>query len=94
MGRLAGAVGALQAPRDDGISVKILTGVNERVATHACASVGIDPASLLLGSDLDKIDDRALEQVAAIILLEWSVRVLHNGILEGPRRSEPSPNTC
>ncbi len=141
---LADAAGALQALRDDGVAVKVLTGDNERVAKHVCASVGIDPASILLGSDLDKIDDRALEHVAestaifarvspaqkdriiralkqsghvvgflgdgvndapslrtadvgisvmnaadiakdaaAIILLERSLRVLHNGILEG-----------
>ncbi len=61
---LADAAVALQELANDGVQVKVLTGDNERVARHVCQGVGLDSSSVLLGSDLEKIDDRALEHVA------------------------------
>ncbi len=135
---------ALQALKSDGVQVKILTGDNELVTRHVCQQVGLDTSRMVLGSELDKMNDDALaaivEQVhvfarvapaqknriilalksrkhvvgymgdgindapslhtadvgisvstgvdvakdaAAIILLEMSLQVLHDGILEG-----------
>ncbi|HLI51306.1 MAG TPA: HAD-IC family P-type ATPase, partial [Thermomicrobiaceae bacterium] len=54
-------VGAL---KDDGVAIKVLTGDNELVARYVCESVGLDGHSIVLGSDLDRIDNRALEQIA------------------------------
>ena len=60
---LADAADALRALADDGVRVKVLTGDNELVARHVCSGVGIDPSRMLLGSDLERIDDRELEHV-------------------------------
>lgn len=134
----------LQALKADGVQVKILTGDNELVTRHVCEKVGLDASRIVLGSELDKMNDDALAQVveqvnvfariapaqknriilalksrkhvvgymgdgindapslhtadvgisvstgvdvakdaASIILLEKSLQVLHNGILEG-----------
>ncbi len=54
-------VGAtLEALRQDGIEVKILTGDNEAVARHVCRQVGMESEPLLLGSELDQLSDSAL----------------------------------
>ncbi len=134
----------LQALKNDGVQVKILTGDNELVTRHVCEQVGIEGSRIVLGSELEKMTDPALAQVveevhvfarlspaqknriilalksrkhvvgymgdgindapslhaadvgisvstavdvakdaADIILLEQSLQVLHNGILEG-----------
>lgn len=54
-------VRALQA---DGVAIKVLTGDNELVAKHVCESVGLDSASIVLGDDLERIDNHALEHIA------------------------------
>jgi Mg2+-importing ATPase len=138
------AAQVLQALKNDGVQVKILTGDNELVTRHVCEQVGLDASRMVLGSELDQMSDEALasvvEQVqvfarvsprqknrimlalksrkhvvgymgdgindapslhtadvgisvstgvdvakdaAAIILLEKSLQVLHDGILEG-----------
>lgn len=134
----------LQALRNDGVQVKILTGDNELVTRHVCEQVGIESSRIVLGSELEQMTDPALAQVtgevhvfarvspaqknriilalgsrkhvvgymgdgindapslhaadvgisvstgvdvakdvADIILLEQSLQVLHNGIIEG-----------
>ena len=134
----------LQALKNDGVQVKILTGDNELVTRHVCQEVGLDSSRVVLGSELDQMSDDALAKVAeqvhvfarvsprqknriilalksrkhvvgymgdgindapslhtadvgisvstgvdvakdaaSIILLEKSLQVLHNGILEG-----------
>ncbi len=134
----------LQALKNDGVQVKIVTGDNELVTHHVCEQVGLESTRIVLGSELEQMTDPALAQVveevnvfarvspaqknriilalksrrhvvgymgdgindapslhaadvgisvstgvdvakdaAAIILLEQSLQVLHNGILEG-----------
>ncbi len=134
----------LQALKNDGVQVKILTGDNELVTRHVCEQVGIERSRIVLGSEIEHMTDPALAQVteeahvfarvspaqknriilalksrkhvvgymgdgindapslhaadvgisvasgvdvakdaADIILLEQSLQVLHNGILEG-----------
>jgi P-type Mg2+ transporter len=51
----------LEALRQDGIEVKILTGDNEAVARHVCRQVGMEPEPLLLGSEIDGLSDTALQ---------------------------------
>ncbi len=138
------AAQVLQALKNDGVQVKILTGDNELVTRHVCEQVGLDGSRIVLGSELDQMTDEALSRVveqvhvfarvapaqknriilalkgrkhvvgymgdgindapslhtadvgisvstgvdvakdaAAIILLEKSLQVLHDGILEG-----------
>ncbi len=134
----------LQALKNDGVQVKIVTGDNELVTHHVCELVGLKSSRIVLGSELEHMTDPALAQVveevnvfarvspaqknriilalksrkhvvgymgdgindapslhaadvgisvstgvdvakdaADIILLEQSLQVLHNGILEG-----------
>ncbi len=52
----------INALRDDGIAVKIITGDNAQVARHVCGQVGIAVDEILEGADLDRLDDAALAQ--------------------------------
>ena len=51
---------AIKALRDYGVSVKVLTGDNEKVTTAICREVGLDTQHILLGSDVDNMSDKAL----------------------------------
>lgn len=51
---------AIKALLAYGVRTKILTGDNEKVTRCICKKVGICPDRLLLGGDLDKMDDRQL----------------------------------
>jgi Mg2+-importing ATPase len=48
----------------DGITVKILTGDNERVARHLCQTVRMDEQQIVTGEDIARIDDAALGHLA------------------------------
>ncbi len=50
--------------RRDGVAVKILTGDNEIVTRHICGQVGIDAGRIVLGRDLERMDQAALERAA------------------------------
>src|SRR5262249_26529408 len=54
------AAPALKALGDHGIAVKILTGDNDLVTRKICHDVGLPTDHLILGSDLQGIDDSAL----------------------------------
>lgn len=57
------AAHALKALRHDGVLVKILTGDSERVARHVCEQVGLEAGEIVLGDDLEKMSDTALEHI-------------------------------
>ena len=57
---------AIQALQNYGVSTKILTGDNEKVTKSVCGQVGLKADHLLLGSDIDKMDDSQLSQKAEI----------------------------
>lgn len=48
---------AIKALNQHGVQVKILTGDNDVVARKICKDVGIDTDQLLLGSEIDQLDD-------------------------------------
>ena len=50
--------------KQDGVTVKILTGDNELVARHVCRSIGFDEQEIVSGEDLARLDDAALGHVA------------------------------
>lgn len=58
------AKGALEALMAYGVQVKILTGDNQRVTQAICSQVGLPAERILLGSDLDDLDDQALGALA------------------------------
>lgn len=57
----AEAIAALAA---HGVTTKVLTGDNGKVALHVCRQVGIKADRVVLGSELDGMDDERLRQVA------------------------------
>lgn len=59
------AADAVRALREHGVQVKVLTGDNEVVTKKVCAMVGIEPGTIVLGSELEHMDDATLVQVAA-----------------------------
>ena len=61
---LPDALKTIQDLHEDGVDIKILTGDNDLVARHICTQVGLDPGEIVLGSDLEKISEAALAQVA------------------------------
>ena len=66
--------GAVAALHDIGIEIKILTGDNEKVTRYVCNQVGLEVNRILLGSEIEKIDDDALkkELEVAIVLAKLS----------------------
>ncbi|WP_368244049.1 magnesium-translocating P-type ATPase [Clostridium tertium] len=54
---------AIRALEDFGVNVKILTGDNDAVTFSVCKQVGIKVNNLLLGSDIEEMDDELLSEV-------------------------------
>lgn len=55
---------AIQALKEHGVGVKILTGDNDKVARCVCRQVGIPVDRILLGCDLDDMNDSELKKKA------------------------------
>ncbi|MCL1913049.1 MAG: magnesium-translocating P-type ATPase [Eubacteriaceae bacterium] len=55
---------AILALKEHGVQVKVLTGDNDKVAANVCSQVGISAQAILLGSDLEHMDDAELGQKA------------------------------
>jgi Mg2+-importing ATPase len=60
----AGAATAIAELAELGIAVRMITGDNRLAAAHAGAAVGLDSSQVLTGSDLDRLPDRQLAEVA------------------------------
>ena len=54
---------ALQALRDAGVDIKLLTGDDGRVARHVCRELDVTVTGTLTGADLTLLDDAALDAV-------------------------------
>jgi Mg2+-importing ATPase len=61
---LADASVALDALRRDGVVLKVLTGDNELVTRHVCEEVGLEGSTIVLGQDIERMDEGALARVA------------------------------
>jgi len=55
---------ALRALAENGVTVKVLTGDNERVTLKVCRDVGLPVQGVLLGPQLDSLDDARLGELA------------------------------
>ncbi|MBB4864201.1 Mg2+-importing ATPase [Pseudomonas nitritireducens] len=55
---------ALRALAASGVAVKVLTGDNERVSLKVCRDVELPVSGVLLGPELDELDDAALGELA------------------------------
>ena len=60
----ASAAGAVAALREHGVAVKVLTGDNDAVARSVCEQVGLRSRSVLLGPEIEGMDDAALREAA------------------------------
>ena len=58
------AAPALTALAAHGITVKLLTGDNDAVTRHVCRLVGLDAGQVLLGAQVEALDDAALQAAA------------------------------
>ncbi len=58
------AKAAIQALREYGVGVKVLTGDNEKVTCAICGQVGLDASHILLGSEVEEWDDERLGEEA------------------------------
>ncbi len=56
---VAATIAALRA---HGIGLRIISGDNRHVAAHVAAQIGLDPARLLTGEEIDRLTRRALER--------------------------------
>ncbi len=57
------AAPALAALRENGVTVKVLTGDNPTVTMKVCRQVGLEPGKPMLGTEIDALDDATLAQV-------------------------------
>ncbi|HZP78879.1 MAG TPA: magnesium-translocating P-type ATPase [Pseudolabrys sp.] len=55
---------AIVALAEKGVTVKILTGDNEVITRKICREVGLDPGDIVLGRDIETLDDARLAEVA------------------------------
>ncbi len=58
------AAAAIRDLTAGGVAVKVLTGDHELVSRKVCAAVGIDAGEVLLGHEVDALDDAALAAAA------------------------------
>jgi Mg2+-importing ATPase len=63
------ASAAIKALHTHGVSVKVLTGDNDLVARKVCREVGLDTQHVLLGADVEKMDDEQLADAAEATIL-------------------------
>jgi Mg2+-importing ATPase len=58
------AFGAIKALKEHGVTTKVLTGDNDKVARCVCRQVGLKVDDMLLGSDIEKMSDIELAAAA------------------------------
>jgi Mg2+-importing ATPase len=58
------AAEAIAKLNQHGVAVKVLTGDNDTVTRKICSQVGLEVSNLLLGKDLEAMDDEALAEAA------------------------------
>lgn len=58
------ATAALAALQASGVAIKILTGDNDIITRKICREVGLDPGRIVLGAEIEAMDDPALAKIA------------------------------
>ncbi|MDE2196151.1 MAG: magnesium-translocating P-type ATPase, partial [Gammaproteobacteria bacterium] len=61
------AAEAITKLRQHGIKVKVLTGDNDAVTRKICSEVGLEVEYIILGVDVEKMNDEALADVAEVV---------------------------
>jgi Mg2+-importing ATPase len=60
---LPDAAAVLANLKQDGVTMKVLTGDNELVAQHVCRTIGLDETQIVTGEALERLDDAALGHI-------------------------------
>jgi len=55
---------ALASLKQDGVAMKVISGDNDRVTSHVCAEVGLEPGRVVTGEELERMTDPALAVVS------------------------------
>ncbi len=55
---------AIESLRNNGVTVKIITGDNEVVTRKICKEVGLQVENVIVGSDIEKLSDKELAHIA------------------------------
>ena len=71
------AAPALRALAAHGVGVKVLTGDSGTVAAHVCAQVGLTVGQVLLGAEVEAMDDAALARAAVAHTVFAKLAPLH-----------------
>ncbi|UTY59184.1 magnesium-translocating P-type ATPase [Massilia sp. erpn] len=79
---------ALRALAAHGVTVKVLTGDNHLVTARVCRDVGLQVDGVILGPDLDALDDAALADVAERNTVFAKLSPLHKERLVSALRSQ------
>jgi P-type Mg2+ transporter len=80
---LEGVAESIVHLKRDGVDVKIVSGDNELVTRHVCTQVGLDAARIVLGSEIELMDDAELAaraektQVFARVSPAQKQRIIH-----------------
>jgi len=82
------AAPALDALARHGVTVKILTGDNERVAAKVCKDVGLSVSRMLTGADIDALSDRQLGPAALETTVFAKLTPLQKARIVGALRHE------
>lgn len=56
------AITAIKSLHEHGVNVKVLTGDNDIVAKKVCGDVGIEVSHVILGSEIDQMDDEQMKE--------------------------------
>lgn len=64
---------AIKALQSHGIAVKVVTGDNDSVARKICSEVGLPTQFVLLGSDVEAMDDDQLVSIRKALLSGWKL---------------------
>jgi len=61
---LPDAAEVLASLKKDGVEIKVISGDNDRVTSHVCQEVGVDPGQIVTGDEMESMTDPALQHVA------------------------------
>ncbi|MCL1803911.1 MAG: magnesium-translocating P-type ATPase [Eubacteriaceae bacterium] len=79
---------AIKALHEYGVDVKILTGDNDKVARTVCRQVGISVERILLGSDIDSMNDEDLAKSASETSVFAKLSPMHKARIISSLQSE------
>lgn len=83
------AKSAIEALKNVNVRIKVLTGDSDIIAAHVCKKVGIENNRVILGSDIDNMDDETLKKevenadIFAKLSPQQKLRIIKNLKIDG-----------